>query len=94
MMKKIKALSIKEKKTLLEKMVKLQEEVGELAEAVLIHQKASGTHYKNAKDQSILDESVDVILVALSIYFSHGGTLENYRNLLKKKSAKWDKFQT
>lgn len=93
MMNKLKQLSLKEKKTLLEKMVKLQEEVGELAQEVLIHEKSSGTHYKTAKDENILDESVDVILVALSIFFSQGGTIETYRSLLKKKSVKWEKFQ-
>jgi len=42
----IQQLSKQEKKTLLERMVKLQEEAGELANEVLISQKASGSERK------------------------------------------------
>lgn len=89
----IEKLSKKEAKTLLQRMVKLQEEVGELAQEVLVFQNASGSQHKNASDDGILGECVDVVIVALSIYFSSGGTKENLSELVDKKALKWAKHQ-
>lgn len=94
LMKKLQALSKKEKKSLLEKTVKLQEESGELAEAVLSFRGASGSLYKQKKQESIQEEAVDVLLVAISIFFSEGGTMDELSNLLHKKAGKWEKFQS
>ena len=90
----IKTLSLKEKKGLLEKTIKLQEEVGELAEAVLIHKKASGSQYKARKSLSIEKEAVDILLVTLDIFFSLSPDLDLLEDLLSKKSRKWKKHQT
>lgn len=84
-------MSINEKKTVLERMVKLQEEVGELAQEVLIENKCAGSTHKKAGVDGILGEAVDVTLVALSIFFKHGGTVEMLEQISKAKSEKWRK---
>ena len=89
----IKTLSLKEKKSLLEKTLKLQEEVGELAEAVLIHKKASGSTYKPSNSLSIQKEAVDILLVTLDIFFCLSPDLDLLLDLLTKKSKKWKKHQ-
>lgn len=89
----IETLSKKEIKTLLQRTVKLQEEVGELAQEVLVHESASGSQYKNASEDGILGECVDVVLVALSIYFSSGGSQKDLSAHIDKKGAKWEKHQ-
>lgn len=74
-------------------MVKLQEEVGELAQEVLIHQSASGTQHKTHGPDGVLGECVDVTLVALSIYFQQGGNVAELEDTVNKKCAKWEKHQ-
>lgn len=89
----VKRLSLKEPKTLLQRMVKLQEEVGELAQEVLIEQKASGTQHKTEGTDGIKGECVDVILVALSIYFSQGGNEIDFEKYADQKCLKWERCQ-
>ena len=89
----IEKLSKQEIKTILERAVKLQEEVGELAQEILVHHKASGSQYKKASEDGIQGECVDVILVALSIFFKSGGSQESLCTLIDKKGAKWAKHQ-
>ena len=89
----IEKLSKQESKSLLERMVKLQEEVGELAQEVLIANQSSGSQYKSSGDDGIQGECIDVILVALSIYFSHQGSVNNLSMKLNSKSDKWEKYQ-
>jgi NTP pyrophosphatase (non-canonical NTP hydrolase) len=93
MLKYIKTLSLQEQKTLLERMVKLQEETGELAQEVLIHSRSSGSLHKKKGDDGIKGESIDVVIVALSIFFHEGGTVKELGTLLKKKLKKWEQFQ-
>ena len=85
----IQALSLSEKKSLLERTVKLQEEAGELAEQVLIANRSSGSQYKKKKLHAIKEEAADIVLVALSIFFLEGGTPEEFERAVKKKCAKW-----
>lgn len=75
-------------------MVKLQEEVGELAQEVLIDQKASGTQHKSEGPDGIKGECVDVILVALSIYFSQSGNEVEFEKHAEQKCLKWEKYQS
>lgn len=89
----VKKLSIQEPKTLLQRMVKLQEEAGELAQEVLIHQNASGSQHKSPGKDGVLGECVDIILVALSIYFSEGGNEANLEKYIHKKCLKWEENQ-
>lgn len=89
----IQKLSLQEHKTLLQRMVKLQEEVGELAQEVLIHEKASGSQHKVEGPDGIKGECVDVILVALSIYFAQGGNPADFEAYAAQKAKKWEKNQ-
>ena len=89
----VKRLALKEPKTLFQRMVKLQEEVGELAQEVLIDQKASGSQHKTEGADGIKGECVDVILVALSIYFSEGGREADFEQYVEQKCLKWEKHQ-
>ena len=89
----VKKLSLQEPKTLLQRMVKLQEEVGELAQEVLIDQKASGSQHKSEGPDGIKGECVDIILVALSIYFSQGGNEVDFEKHAEQKCLKWEKHQ-
>lgn len=89
----IQKLSLKEPKTIFQRMVKLQEECGELALEVLIDNKASGSQHKVAGKDGIKGECVDVMLVVLSIYFSQGGSIEELSAIAEKKSNKWEQHQ-
>jgi NTP pyrophosphatase (non-canonical NTP hydrolase) len=90
----IKNLSLSESKNISQRFLKLQEECGELAEEILIEQKASGVQYKKAGPDGIAGEAIDVLLVALSIYFCTGGSLADLNTLVHKKSLKWQEFQS
>ena len=89
----IKELSLNEPKGLLEKMLKLQEECGELAQEVLINNKSSGLQYKNAVEHGIANECVDILLVTYSIFYSQGYDEDDLSSLMKEKLAKWKKYQ-
>lgn len=52
----IKSLSIKDKKTLSQKGLKLAEEVGELAKAILPYDSAHGTNHRFIDKEKILEE--------------------------------------
>lgn len=89
----IKTLAMIEPKSLLERFVKLSEECGELAQELLIHHKSSGSTHKEHGEDGIKGESVDILLVALSIYFKAGGTMEELALKTVEKCQKWQKFQ-
>lgn len=89
----VKTLSLKELKTPIERFVKLSEECGELAQEILIACNASGSQHKKAGDDGIKGEAVDVMLVALSIFFKHDGSISELSDLINKKCAKWEKWQ-
>ncbi len=89
----IEKLSKTESKTIMERTVKLQEEVGELAQEVLIAAKASGLQYKVASHDGIKGECADILIVALSIFFADGGTAEELEALVGAKCQKWAKHQ-
>jgi NTP pyrophosphatase (non-canonical NTP hydrolase) len=90
---KIQKLSLEEKKSLLERTIKLQEEVGELAQQVLIQTGSSGSHHKKAQTSGIQEEAVDVTLVALSIFFLEGGTPLELEKIVEAKMGKWEASQ-
>lgn len=89
----IKTLSLKEPKTIEQRMLKLHEESGELAKEILIATKASGSQHKDPGADGILGECTDVLLVILSIYFSAGGSQADLEKRLDEKSKKWEKYQ-
>lgn len=94
LMKEVQRLTAQDKKEMMERMVKLLEESGELAQEVLIANRSSGTHHKQKGDDGILGESVDVMLVALSIFFHEEGTIEDLKRLIEHKCKKWERIIT
>jgi NTP pyrophosphatase (non-canonical NTP hydrolase) len=89
----IKTLSIKDKKTLSQKGLKLVEEVGELARVILPYDSAHGTNHRFIDREAILEEVVDVYLTNISIAHSLGFTDEEFNDMLAKKSEKWSQLQ-
>ncbi|KHF38556.1 MazG-like family protein [Halalkalibacter okhensis] len=89
LLKDIKYLSSKEKKTLEQMVLKLTEEIGETSQAMLSYKQASGSEYKHLDIADVKEECADVILVALSLFYKlceNEAELEEY---LEKKVAKW-----
>ena len=85
-------LSKKEPKTLEEMGLKLTEETGEVAEAILKYNKASGSQYKSGSLNDLKEECADTLLVALSLYFQlDDSSTEELEYLLMKKADKWEK---
>lgn len=81
-----------EKKSMVERALKLSEECGEVAEAVLSEQQACGCSYKNKSKHDIAEECVDVIIIALSIIESAGYEIEgDLIELYKSKLDKWER---
>jgi len=85
----IKEFSINNKKSLAEIGLKLSEETGEVAQALLSYLGSNGSEYKNLGVEDVKEESVDVIIVALSLFFKAGGTLEELDNTIVTKANKW-----
>lgn len=89
----IKNLSIKDKKTLSQKGLKLVEEVGELARVILPYDSAHGTNHRFIDREAILEEVIDVYLTNISIAHSLGFTDDEFNDMLVKKSEKWSQLQ-
>ena len=89
----IKDLSIKDKKTLSQKALKLVEEIGELARVILPYDSAHGTNHRFTDRDAILEELVDIYLTNISISHSLGFTDEEFNDMLVKKTEKWGSLQ-
>ena len=89
----IKDLSIKDKKTLSQKALKLVEEVGELSRVILPYDSAHGTNHRFTDRDAILEELVDVYLTNISISHSLGFTDEEFNDMLVRKTEKWGSLQ-
>ncbi|GAE29538.1 MazG-like family protein [Alkalihalobacillus hemicellulosilyticus] len=89
-LKEIKVLSEKEPKTLEQMALKLTEEVGETSQAVLSYLKASGSAYKQLGIDDVKEECIDVVLVALAIYYKLSEDEEELQKLVNKKLNKWE----
>ncbi|WP_088034955.1 MazG-like family protein [Evansella clarkii] len=90
LLKEIKLLSESEPKTLEQMALKLTEEVGETAQAVLSYLKASGSDYKQLGIDDVKEECIDVVLVALAIYYKLSEDDEELGKLVSKKLNKWE----
>lgn len=89
----IRTLSLNDQKTLSQKALKLAEECGELAGYVLPYESASGTIHKIANKDHLLEESVDTILVALSVAFSLGYDIDHIQSMMQNKALYWASLQ-
>ena len=89
----IKELSKKDKKSLIGKALKLQEEVGELAKVLLPYESQDGTNHRFVDEESLLDAIADVHLANISIGYSLGFTDEKINDMIAKKAEKWNTLQ-
>jgi NTP pyrophosphatase (non-canonical NTP hydrolase) len=89
----IRTLSIKDKKTLSQKGLKLVEEMGELARIILPYDSAHGTNHRFTDREALLEEVVDIHLSNISIAYSLGFTDEEFDDMLIRKSQKWSQLQ-
>jgi len=90
LLKEIKLLSEKEPKTLEQMALKLSEEVGETSQAVLSYIKASGSEYKQLGIEDVKEECIDVILVALAMFYKLSENDKELHELIRKKLDKWE----
>ena len=90
----IKELSLKDKKTLSQKTLKMTEELGELSRKILPYDSASGTNHRFVDKESILEEIVDIHLCNVSILHSLDISEEQFNEMLKEKSGKWSELQS
>lgn len=89
----IEQLSVADKKTLSQKGLKLAEECGELAKCILPYETAPGSLHKIVHKNQILENSVDSILVALSIAYSLGYTNDDIQTMMQNKATYWANLQ-
>lgn len=89
----IKELSKRDKKTLSQKALKVSEECGELAKIILPYDNAHGTTHRFIEKERILEESVDVILTAISMAYELGYSHDDIEEMMWEKSKKWQGIQ-
>jgi NTP pyrophosphatase (non-canonical NTP hydrolase) len=86
-------LTQKDPKTLQERALKLAEEAGELAQAVLSATNAPGSEYKQQTLADVREEAADAAIVALSVLAQASSGKEEFEvelnRLMAAKSAKW-----
>jgi NTP pyrophosphatase (non-canonical NTP hydrolase) len=86
--------SKKEPKPIIARMVKLQEECGELAVAVLKKEgwKGLGKDTKDTNHDNILEEGCDVMIIVMSVLAKYKFTEEQINDKLQAKLNKWMKL--
>ena len=89
----IKSLSLKDKKNLSQKLGKVMEEAGELARVVLPYDGADGTTHRFVEKERVLEESVDVMLTAISMAYELGFSHDDIEEMMWKKAQKWQGIQ-
>jgi len=91
------ALSLTDRKSVIEKALKTAEETGELAQAVLSSHGAHTCSYKRLSRTDIIIESVDVIQCAISViakaYEKEGFPEKDFKKIFNEKLDKWEKKQ-
>ncbi len=90
----IKLLTKKDKKSLVEKGLKTSEEVGELSKRILPLSNAKGTLHKFVTKKNVLEETVDVILSALSIAYDLGFEDSDIEEMMYNKCIYWNELQS
>jgi NTP pyrophosphatase (non-canonical NTP hydrolase) len=86
--------SKKEPKPIMARMVKLQEECGELAVAVLKKEgwKGMGKDNPESNHENILEEGCDVMIIVMSVLAKYKFTEEQIEEKLQQKLDKWMKL--
>lgn len=89
----VKELTRGDKKTITQRILKNLEELGELSQAVLANEKASGCAYKKLTVEDMMEEAVDNYLCAVSIIFQiaeeNDIDSQDVKKLMETKIAKW-----
>lgn len=89
-----------EQKTIEQMALKLSEETGEIAQAILALTQAGGSKYKDKNIDDVKEECIDLILVASALFFklenesnsTDSNEILSYKELLHKKISKWQNF--
>lgn len=89
----VRKLSLLDKKSLDQKVMKQMEEVGELAKAALPYGNAYATNHRFVTKMKILEEAVDTMLVALSIAYSIDFEDSDIEDMMVRKSNYWAELQ-
>jgi NTP pyrophosphatase (non-canonical NTP hydrolase) len=89
----IKSLSVKDTKTLSQKLGKVMEEAGELARVTLPFDNAAGTTHRFIEKERVLEESVDTILSAISMAYDLGFSHDDIEEMMWRKAQKWQGIQ-
>ena len=85
----IKEITQLDKKNLMATFAKLGEEHGELARIILAYANEPTILHRFATSNEIVEECIDVALVALSIAFKAGASEEQMENMFRIKMNKW-----
>ncbi len=89
----IQTLSLRDKKSLAEKALKVSEESGELSKAVLPYVSAYATNHRFVDKYKILEEVADTMLASISIAYDLGFTHEDIEGMMDQKSRYWQELQ-
>jgi len=89
----IRQLTLKDKKNLSQKHLKLSEEVGEMAAAILPYENADGVVHRFVTKEQILEEVADVFLTNVSIAMSLGYSDGEIEEVIERKIDKWAEIQ-
>jgi len=81
----------KEGKSPIQLTVKCMEELGEVAEAILSYEGASGCGYKGKTLDNVKEEAIDVILVIFALTAKLGMDEDEIKSIIKTKLLKWQK---
>lgn len=87
-------LSATDKKSLSQKALKASEELGELSRVILPYDNAASTTHRFVERTAILEETVDLILCALSIAYDVGFNDHDIATMMKDKARYWDELQS
>lgn len=85
----INEITCRDKKNLMATFAKLGEEHGELARILLAYANEPTILHRYATSNEIVEECIDVALVALSIAFKAGATEEQVEKMFRIKMDKW-----
>lgn len=85
----IKLLTSQDKKSLSQKTLKAQEELGELAKAVLPYENAAACTHRFIEKEKILEECVDELLCIYSIIYDVGFNDDEILGMMDRKANKW-----
>ena len=86
----IKVLTEKDKKNITQRSLKLCEESGEVAAAILSLENAPGCEYKTLGRDDSTEECVDVLIVAFSLLSQLKASDEEVYAKFSKKLSKWE----